>query len=120
VPPAYYYEEVHRSDGWKRAVLMFLGLAVLLVALGALAWTFYDSLGLDENNGPAAPATPESAVLVEVPSDHGPFGARGVGEPPVVPTAAAIANAIADACGARPTELPMTPPRVLEALNGTR
>ncbi len=71
VPPAYYYEEVHRSDGWKRAVLMFLGLAVLLVALGALAWTFYDSLGLDENNGPAAPATPESAVLVEVPDVSG-------------------------------------------------
>jgi CO/xanthine dehydrogenase Mo-binding subunit len=55
-------------------------------------------------------------VLVEVPSESGPFGARGVGEAPVVPTAAAIANAIADATGVRLSELPMTPPRVLAAL----
>jgi CO/xanthine dehydrogenase Mo-binding subunit len=57
-------------------------------------------------------------VLVEVPSDAGPFGARGVGEPPVIATAAAIANAIADATRARLTELPMSPPRVLAALSG--
>ncbi|MEK6573487.1 MAG: hypothetical protein AABZ58_04130, partial [Chloroflexota bacterium] len=56
------------------------------------------------------------AVIVEVPSEHGPFGARGVGEAPVVPTAAAIANAIADATGIRLRDLPMTAPRVLEAL----
>lgn len=55
-------------------------------------------------------------VIVEVPSERGPFGARGVGEPPVVPTAAAIANAIADAIGARLKDLPMTAPRVLAAL----
>ena len=36
-------------------------------------------------------------VIVEVPSPTGPFGAKGVGEPPVIPTAGAIANAIADA-----------------------
>jgi len=52
-------------------------------------------------------------VIVEVPSDYGPYGARGVGEPPVIATAAAVANAIADATGRRMTELPMTPPRVL-------
>ena len=57
-------------------------------------------------------------IMVEVPSEHGPFGAKGVGEPPVVPTAAAIANAIADATGGvRMTELPMTAPRVLKAIN---
>jgi CO/xanthine dehydrogenase Mo-binding subunit len=55
-------------------------------------------------------------VIVEAPSEHGPFGARGVGEPPVVPTAAAIANAIADATGVRLSDLPMTAPRVLAAL----
>jgi CO/xanthine dehydrogenase Mo-binding subunit len=55
-------------------------------------------------------------LLVEVPSGLGPFGARGVGEPPVVPVAAAIANAIKDAVGARLTQLPMTPERVLAAL----
>ncbi len=56
------------------------------------------------------------AVIVEVPSENGPYGARGVGEAPVVPTAAAIANAIADAAGVRLTDLPMTAPEVLEAL----
>ena len=55
-------------------------------------------------------------VLVEVPSDHGPFGARGVGEPPVVPTAAAVANAIADATGIWMADLPMTAPRIYNAL----
>jgi len=66
-PPAYYYEEVHRSDGWKRAVLMFLGLAVLVVALVFLGWTFYDSLGLGDDNGPTEPTIPDSAALVDVP-----------------------------------------------------
>jgi CO/xanthine dehydrogenase Mo-binding subunit len=69
----------------------------------------------------AVPATTQAAklyetIIVEVPTEHGPFGARGVGEPPVIPTAAAVANAIADATGARPQDLPMTPPRVLSAL----
>ncbi|TMD67749.1 MAG: xanthine dehydrogenase family protein molybdopterin-binding subunit [Chloroflexi bacterium] len=55
-------------------------------------------------------------LVVEVPSDLGPFGARGVGEPPVVPVAAAIANAIKDAVGVRMTEIPMTPERVLVSI----
>ena len=45
-----------------------------------------------------------------------PFGARGVGETPIVPPAAAIANAIYRATGKRLNELPMTPARILEAL----
>ncbi len=64
--------------------------------------------------GKDAPAI--TPLLVEVPSELGPFGARGVGEPPVVPVAAAIANAIKDAVGVRMTQLPMTPERVLAAL----
>ena len=67
VPPAYYYEEVHRSDGWKRTLLMVLGLAVLLGALGFLAVTFYRSLGLDEEAAPTATTLSEDAALVEVP-----------------------------------------------------
>src|SRR5713101_8178931 len=55
-------------------------------------------------------------LLVEVPSQLGPFGAKGVGEPPVVPVAAAIANAISDAVGVRMTQIPMTPERVFAAL----
>ena len=54
--------------------------------------------------------------LLEVPSNDGPFGAKGVGEPPIIPVAAAIANAVHDATGVRLTELPMTPQRVFEAL----
>lgn len=55
-------------------------------------------------------------MLVEIPAPDGPFGARGVGEPPIIPGAAAIANAILDATGVRPDTLPMTPPRVVAAL----
>ena len=39
----------------------------------------------------------------------GPFGAKGVGEPPITPTLATMANAVADAVGIRITELPMKP-----------
>ncbi|HET7874670.1 MAG TPA: xanthine dehydrogenase family protein molybdopterin-binding subunit [Methylomirabilota bacterium] len=59
---------------------------------------------------------PVEAVLVEVPSEAGPFGAKGVGEPPVIAAAAAIANAVADATGARFTELPITSEAVVRAL----
>ncbi len=55
-------------------------------------------------------------LLVEVPSELGPFGAKGVGEPPVVPVAAAIANAIRDAVGVRMTQIPMTAERVFASL----
>jgi CO/xanthine dehydrogenase Mo-binding subunit len=58
--------------------------------------------------------------IIEVPSPLGPMGARGVGEPPVIPTAAAIANAIADATNARLYQLPMTAPRVLAAISDRR
>ncbi len=57
------------------------------------------------------------AILVEAPGGDGPFGARLVGEPPIIPPAAAIANAIADAIGARVCDLPITPERVWRALN---
>ncbi|MCI4354287.1 MAG: molybdopterin-dependent oxidoreductase, partial [Thermoplasmata archaeon] len=46
----------------------------------------------------------------------GPFGAKGVGEPPIIPIPAAVANAVADAVGARVTELPLTAERVARAL----
>jgi len=54
--------------------------------------------------------------IVEVPSEEGPYGARGVGEPSIIPGAAAIANAIEDAVGARVTEAPITPERILRAM----
>ena len=55
-------------------------------------------------------------ILVEVPNPGHPFGVRGVGEVPIVPPPAAIANAISHAIGARLTTLPMNPGRILEAL----
>ncbi len=55
-------------------------------------------------------------VLVEVANPDHPFGVRGVGEVPIVPPAAALANAIYDAIGIRPSELPMSPARVLEEI----
>jgi len=55
-------------------------------------------------------------VIVEVANPGHPFGVRGVGEVPIVPPLAAIANAIHDAIGVRLYELPMSPGRVLAAL----
>ncbi len=52
-------------------------------------------------------------IIVEEPEITGPFGAKGVGEPALIPTAAAIANAIYNAVGVRITELPITPERLL-------
>jgi len=51
-------------------------------------------------------------ALVEEQLDAGPFGAKGVGEPPTIPTAPAIANAIFDAVGVRVRQLPITPERL--------
>jgi CO/xanthine dehydrogenase Mo-binding subunit len=61
---------------------------------------------------------PESveSVIVEVPDPNGPWGARGLGELPLLPTAPAIAAAIHDATGVWIDEFPFTPERVLRAL----
>jgi len=56
------------------------------------------------------------ALLIESGEGKGPYGARGIGEPPIGPPAAAIANAVEDAVGVRITELPITPERVARAL----
>jgi CO/xanthine dehydrogenase Mo-binding subunit len=60
---------------------------------------------------------PVGAEIVEVPAPDGPFGAKGVGEPPVIAAAAAVANAIHAAVGVRMRELPMSPVRVWAALH---
>ncbi len=59
-------------------------------------------------------------VIVEVPNPRHPYGVRGVGETPIVPPMATIANAVANATGVRFTELPMSPPKVLKALDAAR
>lgn len=55
-------------------------------------------------------------VIVEVPNPRHPYGVKGVGEAPIVPPMAAIANALSQATGVRFTELPMSPPKVARAL----
>ena len=68
---------------------------------------------------PLAIDMPEiETVLVEVPSEDGPFGLRAVAEPPGFGPPAAIANAIYDAVGVRIRTLPLSPERVLAAMQG--
>jgi CO/xanthine dehydrogenase Mo-binding subunit len=97
-------------------------------AVQGVGWGLYEQMLFDEQGTPitgsfmdyTVPKASQSpsldALLVEVPSILGPFGAKGVGEPPVIPGAAAMANAVRDACGARVTELPLTPERVWRAM----
>ena len=84
----------------------------------------YDQHGRLENPGfldyrvPVCSDLPMiDAILIEVPNPRHPFGARGVGEVPIVPPMAAVANAIADATGLRLRDLPMSPPKLRAALD---
>ncbi len=68
---------------------------------------------------PTATDVPDvEAIILESGEGLGPFGARGIGEPPIGPPIAVIPAAIADAVGALPTTLPVTPERVLRAAGG--
>ena len=58
--------------------------------------------------------------IVEIPNPRHPYGLRGVGEVPVVPTMAAIANAIGQVIGVRPQSLPMSPPKLLKLIDEHR
>jgi CO/xanthine dehydrogenase Mo-binding subunit len=75
------------------------------------------STGFSDYILPMIDAAPEIEVIfIEAPSYHGPFGAKGVGETAILPTAPAIANAISRAIGVRLRRIPATPPRVLELI----
>jgi CO/xanthine dehydrogenase Mo-binding subunit len=94
-----------------------------------LGWALFEGFVYDENGQlltqtlmdyalPLSKDVPNiTTLLVQIPSSFGPYGAKGVGEPPVVPVGAAIANAIYDAVGARVTQLPITPERLYTALH---
>ena len=97
-------------------------------ATQGIGWALYEEMRYDDDGQllsgswmdyampDAMQAAPIQTEILEIPSISGPFGARGVGEPPVIPTVAAIANAVAHATGVRLTQTPMTAPRVLTAL----
>jgi CO/xanthine dehydrogenase Mo-binding subunit len=96
-----------------------------------IGWALFEQLEHDEDGQlvtstfldyaiPTAERVPAiDTLIVEVPAPDGPFGAKGVGEAPVVAAPAAIANAVAAATGVRFRELPMTAPRVWAALGDT-
>jgi CO/xanthine dehydrogenase Mo-binding subunit len=84
----------------------------------------FDAAGKMENAGfldyrvPVASDLPMiDAVLVEVPNPRHPFGAKGVGEAPIVPPLAAVANAVRRAIGIRMNDLPLSPPKIRAAID---
>ena len=72
---------------------------------------------LDYRQATFADIPPIETIILEAPGSDGPYGAKLVGEPPIIPPAPAIANAIADALGVRVCDLPITPERVWRAMN---
>ncbi|HEY6407534.1 MAG TPA: molybdopterin cofactor-binding domain-containing protein, partial [Ktedonobacteraceae bacterium] len=93
-----------------------------------IGWALFEGLVYDENGQALTTTLMDYAlphiedvpnitpILVEIPSALGPFGAKGVGEPPVVPVGAAIANAVFDAVGVRMTHLPITSEQLFKAM----
>lgn len=85
----------------------------------------YDARGVQQNPGfldyrvPVASDLPmiETLMIESAPNSRHPFGAKGVGEAPIVPPLAAVANALSHAVGARLRELPLSPPVVLAAID---
>jgi CO/xanthine dehydrogenase Mo-binding subunit len=95
------------------AVVMGLGTALMEEYVPG------ESTGFGEYYIPTVMSMPEiEVILVEVPSFEGPFGAKGLGEGAILPTAPAIINGISRAVGARVRVLPATPERVLRAKMG--
>jgi len=99
------------------------GAAAQSAAMALWEELLYDEQGqvrnpsLSDYRMPTAADVPQiETIIVEVPGSDGPHDAKGVGEPPIVPPVAAVANAVAAALGTRLYELPMTPERVWRAL----
>jgi CO/xanthine dehydrogenase Mo-binding subunit len=101
-------------------------------AVQGLGWALHEEMAHDDQGQlitgtlvdyalPSAADVPfVDTEIVEVPVPDGPFGAKGVGEPPVIAAPAAVANAIAAATGVRLRRLPMTPERVWRALQAAQ
>ena len=101
-------------------------------AVQGLGWALneeyiYDENGVMENAGfldYRVPVTSDMPMIdtqiVEVPNPSHPYGVRGVGETPIVAPLAATSNAVRDALGFRINDLPLSPPRVLEAIDAEK
>ncbi len=100
-------------------------------ATQGLGWALLEEIAYDEHGQPIAGSFVDytmptaggvpwiDTAIVEVPAPEGPFGAKGVGEAPVIAVAGAVANAVAAATGGvRMRRLPMTPERVWRAIDG--
>ena len=103
------------------------GAAVQSAGMALWEELLYDEQGrvrnpsLSDYRMPTAADVPQiETIIVEVPGSDGPHSAKGVGEPPMVPPIAAVANAVAAALGTRLYELPITPERVWRALKGKK
>jgi CO/xanthine dehydrogenase Mo-binding subunit len=93
-----------------------------------IGWALYEGIQYDDTGSPDASSLldytlpranmipPIEVLLVEVASAEGPYGAKGIGEPPAIPGPAAVGNAIRSAVGARIYDLPIRPDAVLEAI----
>ncbi len=96
----------------------------VVMGLGAALMEEYipdASTGLGDYYVPTIQSMPEIEVhLVEVPSFHGPHGAKGLGEAAILPTTPAIINAVSRVTGSRIRTLPATPERVLRAIRRAR
>jgi CO/xanthine dehydrogenase Mo-binding subunit len=98
-------------------------------SVGIALWeeVMYDEHGQVRNPGlldyriaTAADMPMIETILVEAPGGDGPYGAKLVGEPPIIPPVAAVANAVATAIGTRVYDLPITPERVWRAIQSKR
>ena len=99
-------------------------------AVQGLGWALneeyiYDDNGVMENAGfldyrvPVASDMPMiDTQIIEVPNPSHPYGVRGVGETPIVAPLAVASNAVSDALGFRISDLPLSPPNVLAAIDG--
>jgi CO/xanthine dehydrogenase Mo-binding subunit len=102
----------------------FHGAAVQGIGLALNEEYIYDDKGVMINPGfldyrvpVASDIPPIDTHIVEVPNPNHPYGVRGIGEVPIIPPLGAIANAIYDAVGVRMRDHPMSPPKVLAALD---
>jgi xanthine dehydrogenase molybdenum-binding subunit len=98
-------------------------------AIQGLSWAWMEEMQFSEArmlnthlSDYRIPTTMDSPEIlsryIEKESENGPFGVKGIGEPPIVPTPAALHAAVADATGVRINHLPLTPERIYMALHG--